>query len=440
MEKPGAAIALGIWLALGSGSPAGAEVKPGMMLDASTADDAKDLLPPEIYEHYKKGEYYNRVVEFPDSSCRWDDGFEEATRQNGERLVLSPKREPVDRDTGTRPDYITGLPFPDIDSNDPEAGYKVLWNLGYTYYTGGNNRIWTTLNWVSRKGVERSVAEDVNLLFYDGQPRHYSPATNPANLLYRFLAVSRIPADVNGTASLGYRFKDPGKRDASWVYVPALRRVRAVSPANRSDGYLGSDTSQDDGFFFEGKVEDFTWKVTGHRDGMRLVDPDSVAGKVRQRALPGGGWRTTFLNNSRSAGFQLPKGEWKGVAWAPVLAALAKRRFWIVEGIPQDKYYLYGKIELWIDDTTWQGAWNRKFSWQGELENVYQVMAGATQDFDAHERWFGSTAGYLTAENITGQRASILGIDGPGEDPPNDRRIPLDPTMFDAQSLERAGK
>ena len=111
-----------------------------------------------------------------------------------------------------------------------------------------------------------------------------------------------------------------------------------------------------------------------------------------------------------------------------------------MEGIPQDKYYLYGKIELWIDDTTWQGAWNRKFSWQGELENVYQVMAGATQDFDAHERWFGSTAGYLAAENITGQRASILGIDGPGEDPPNDRRIPLDPTMFDAQSLERAGK
>ncbi|NJR44255.1 hypothetical protein HC761_02160 [bacterium] len=35
--------------------------------------------------------------------------------------------------------------------------------------------------------------------------------------------------------------------------MPALRRVRAVSPANRSDGFLGSDMSQDDGPFFDGK-------------------------------------------------------------------------------------------------------------------------------------------------------------------------------------------
>jgi hypothetical protein len=46
----------------------------------------------------------------------------------------------------------------------------------------------------------------------------------------------------------------PGKRDSSWSYVPALRRVRAVSPANRSDGFLGSDVSQDDGRFFDGKT------------------------------------------------------------------------------------------------------------------------------------------------------------------------------------------
>jgi len=46
------------------------------------------------------------------------------------------------------------------------------------------------------------------------------------------------PADLQGTAALNYRFHDPKKRDAAWVYVPALRRVRAVSPANRSDGYL----------------------------------------------------------------------------------------------------------------------------------------------------------------------------------------------------------
>ncbi|MGH2670439.1 MAG: hypothetical protein ACRDH5_15215, partial [bacterium] len=32
---------------------------PGMVLDQTTAHLAKDLLPPEIYKHYKNGEYRN---------------------------------------------------------------------------------------------------------------------------------------------------------------------------------------------------------------------------------------------------------------------------------------------------------------------------------------------------------------------------------------------
>ena len=50
----------------------------------------------------------------------------------------------------------------------------------------------------------------------------------------------------------------------------------------------------------------------------------------------------------------------------------------MIEAIPRDKYYLYGKLELWIDAETWDGAWNRKFSWQGELVHVYQTH-GARQ-------------------------------------------------------------
>src|SRR5262249_40064934 len=58
---------------------AGAEVAPGTMIDQSTADQVKDLLPPEILKHYKNGEYVNRVVDFPNGRFRWDDGFDQAT-------------------------------------------------------------------------------------------------------------------------------------------------------------------------------------------------------------------------------------------------------------------------------------------------------------------------------------------------------------------------
>jgi hypothetical protein len=424
---------------LGAGAPwVRADVTPGTTIDQSTADQVEDLLPPEIHKHYRNGDYVNVVVDFPPGRFRWDDGFDEATRQNGERLTLDASKQPVDRTTMQRPDYLTGIPFPYIDETDPDAGYKVLWNLAYAYYTGGNSRNWTLLNWVSRTGVQRQSVQDVYFLYYDGQPRRYSPKANPDNLLFQLLAATASPADLQGTAALSYRFKDPTKRDLSWAYVPALRRVRAVSPANRSDGFLGSDQSQDDGFFFDGKPEDFVWKIVGRREQMRLVDPDSITGKVQRKALPGGGWRTVPYNNDKSAGFQVK--DWKGVAWAPAGAALARRTFWVLEGVPRDKYYLYGKIQLWVDDETWQGAWNRKFSWQGDLMNVYQVMGFASHDFNATERWYGSTMAFQGSENVKADRATVSGMSGPGDDPANDRRIPLEPGFFDYQTLSRFGK
>src|SRR5262249_29844364 len=163
-------------------------------------------------------------------------------------------------------------------------------------------------------------------------------------------STANAPADLNGTTALTWRYRDTDKRDTNWVYVPALRRVRAVSPANRSDGFLGSDMSQDDGPFFDGKPEDFSWKLIGEAEMFRLVDPLSFAGQATQVWLPTGGWRSVWPPMA-IVGFQDPN--WKGIAWAPVNAALARRPCWIIEGIPRDKYYLFGKIQLYIDKETY---------------------------------------------------------------------------------------
>ena len=423
--------------ALALGGRARAQLAVGTTLDRSNADQAKDLLPPEILSHYQKGEYTNKIVDFPNSAFQWDDGFAEASAQNAKNLILDANKQPVDRTTNKRPDYIMGHPFPDIREDDPDAAVKVLWNTIYTVYTGGNSRNVTQLDWVSPTRVERESGQDVTFLYYDGQPKHYSPPNNPENLLFQFISLSLTPADLQGTAALSWRYKDPSKRDANWAYVPSLRRVRAVSPANRSDGFLGSDISQDDGNFFDGKPEDFTWRLVGRRDALRMTDPDALAGKVVRRPLPGGGWRTPFSNNDRTFGAQVK--DWKGIAWAPVAGGLTKRKVWVLEGIPKDHYYLYGKIELWIDDYTYEGAWNRKFSWQGDLLNTYQVTGPPSVPFNATERWLGSTFGYQTAENVKASRATVAGPSMPG-DVPQDRRLPLQPSFFDYQTLNRFGK
>jgi hypothetical protein len=48
---------------------------------------------------------------------------------------------------------------------------------------------------------------------------------------------------------------------------------------------------------------------------------------------------------------------------------LAKRRFYVIEGVPKEiaTISLFGQVEepLRRSRSTFQGAWNRKFSWKG---------------------------------------------------------------------------
>ncbi|MFN8544380.1 MAG: hypothetical protein U0807_09235 [Candidatus Binatia bacterium] len=43
---------------------------------------------------------------------------------------------------------------------------------------------------------ERSAIQDVFFLYYEGQPRQYSPVKNEQNLLFQFLAATLTPADI----------------------------------------------------------------------------------------------------------------------------------------------------------------------------------------------------------------------------------------------------
>ena len=417
----------------------GAPLKPGDILNQSNWQKAEGLLPPEILNHYKHGEYVNRIVAFPEGSFHWPPDFLEATKKNEGHFAIGKHGEVVDKATGTQPPVLLGFPFPTIDEKDPQAGIKILWNYFYLNWYWGNLHAEAQVNWVGVHGLERRSDQDVNFMFYDGTPVG-ERVPNPENFLTQQLIVVRAPADLNGTASLNWRYRDPSKRDSSWAFVPALRRVRAVSPANRSDGFLGSDMSQDDGPFFDGKTEDFTWTLKGEVDQLRLVDPLNLEGQGRSEWLPGGGWRA-FWPDIPYLGYHDPN--WKGVGWAPIAMALAKRHFYVVEGVPQDKYYLYGRLELFIDKTTFQGAWNRKFSWQGELLNTFQVVAYNPRPYTRPDGKVdynqSSNMNFQCAENIKAQRATVAGQKWN----PNaalDLRVPYQPSFFDMNSLARFGK
>ncbi|MFQ5665381.1 MAG: outer membrane lipoprotein-sorting protein [Candidatus Binatia bacterium] len=411
----------------------------GEILNQSNWQKAEGLLPPEILKHYRTGEYVNRIVDWPPGTFHWPPDFAKASKANEGRFVIGTHGEVIGKATGKQPPLVLGFPFPTIDATDPKAANKIIWNYFYLNWYWGNLHAEAQVNWVGARKLQRRSDQDVNFMYYDGVPKR-DQVPNPQNFSTQQLLVTRFPTDLNGTAALTWRYRDPTKRDSTWAFVPVLRRVRAVSPANRSDGFLGSDMSQDDGPFFDGKVEDFTWTLKGEVDQLRVVDPINLQGKSKSEWLSSGGWRA-FWPDMPYLGYHDPN--WHGVAWAPIAMALAKRHFWVVEAVPKDQYYLYGRLQLYIDKETFQGAWNRKFSWRGELLNTFQVLAYNPQKYtrpDGTADYIqGSNMNFQCAENIKAHQATVAGQKSAPQSA-LDLRVPYKPTFFDMNSLSRFGK
>lgn len=409
MRKPTRFLAALCLLALAS--PAGAGLEPGGWLDGSSSSEAQNLLPGEFLGRYARGEWKHQVVEPKPGVLVVDPEWVAAGKENEGRFKLSPDGSIRRVDDGQEPAAIYGAPFPTVDPKDPEAGTKLIWNYFYNYWTIGNNLTTTGLAWVSHDGRDREAKNTVYQKFWDGQKPHRVPAENPSNLLYQQFVTTDAPADLEGINTLNWRYRDQ-RRDSTWSYVPALRRVRQVTPTNRADGFLGSDMSQDDGGYFDAKPEDFNWRLVGEGDQLFLFDRNAVVqGEDELQALPRGGWRATYTTEPR---FNYQKPDFdaaRELAWAPLDggAVLVKRPVWIVEGTPKDRFYLYGKIVLRLDkeDFTGFGSYSSKYDWQGNLINSYLSGArGAWVKKDDDYRNYSSRQ-FTMAQNWKLDRATV---------------------------------
>jgi hypothetical protein len=360
-------------------APAHAAPAPGTWLDTSTSSQAQGLLPKEFLGRYERGEWKNQVVEPKAGVLLVDPEWVAAGKENEGKFKLNENGSIRRVDNGKEPASVYGAPFPNVDPKDPQAATKLIWDYFYNYWALGNNRTSTGLAWVSRSGIDREATNTVYQKFWDGQKPHRIPAENPMDLLYQQYVTTDAPADLQGIDTLDWRYRDE-RRDSTWSYVPALRRVRQVTPTNRADGFLGSDMSQDDGGYFDAKPEDFTWKLVGEGEQLFLFDRDAIVnGGDALEPLPHGGWRATYGDVVR---FNYQKPDFnpaKELAWAPVAdgTVLVKRPVWIIEGTPKDRFYLYGKLVLRIDkeDFTGFGSYVSKYDWQGQLVNSY--LSGA---------------------------------------------------------------
>lgn len=72
--------------------------------------------------------------------------------------------------------------------------------------------------------------------------KFYEKGEFSSKSLVRFLK----PADVEGTGFLMWEYREPGKDDDQWLYLPALQKVKRIIARQKSERFMGTDFTYED--------------------------------------------------------------------------------------------------------------------------------------------------------------------------------------------------
>ena len=320
------------------------DVAPGDVIDKSNWQKAEDLLPESVLNWVKKGDGLLKIDEIKYDQREFIQPWvTESMTGNVGKYAIDEEGQIIHAKDGKEPEFILGFPFPRIDPDDPRAGPKIMYNKCYHSYSFGNLKCPWDMRWVGRStGCEREIGCTARVFPFQGYPEARE-LSNPKGMLKYTLFTVESPFDIAGTAVMLWRYRG-ARDDSNFGYLPAIRRVRRMSPANRSDSFVGSDCCVDDAWGFDGKVSFFDWKLIRKQE---MLVP-FVTGDV-ERAVPNpeGGWRSTKDIKPVSYGFETEG--WQGAPWFPVSVIWVKKPAWVIRATPKDPYYNYGTIEYWVN-------------------------------------------------------------------------------------------
>ena len=136
------------------------------------------------------------------------------------------------------------------------------------------------------------------------------------------------PADIKNTSYLTFEWDGDEKEDESWLYLPALKKVKRLASSDKSDAFLGSDFTYTDLKTSKRKFWDYTM----------VKESDPVDGKDcwLVEGLPKGGNKTKVLKETGYVKVRL---------WVQKDNFMkVKGKFWVKKG-KRIKYYKASKIE-----------------------------------------------------------------------------------------------
>jgi hypothetical protein len=327
---------------------ASADESPNKVIDKTNWEEVEGLVPHTILNWLKNGKLILHLGELSYDPAVYLPQFAlDALQSNIGKYDIDEEGWIVEVSTAKPAKHIIGYPFPKIEMDDPRVAEKIVYNKIYTWYLVGDNYFTYQMIWIGASGHERTIELKAQQMALQGWPG-IKDRKNPDLVEKRALGVATSPVDVKGTATMGWRYMSPNKQDSTFGFIPAIRRVRQMSPANRSDAVVGSDFCIDDSNGYDGKVQAFNWKLLREQEAIVPYldeNPQTIIRNAKNE------WCTTKQHKPVVYGYD--KEGWQGAPWAPTNCVWVKRPVYVLEMWSKDKYYNYGTQYLWIDKETY---------------------------------------------------------------------------------------
>jgi hypothetical protein len=377
-------VALAVFVGVSGLLPLGAAAAdtPGTPYEINQSNVARyrELLPSSISHRVELGQYQLKVVPVDAKRFRanYSERFWQASAANAGKYGIAAETGGLTEvSTGKIPQRLFGLPFPNIDPADPQAGAKIIHNYRMRKMQADGNLHEFDLSDVKLDGeVLRTVKISLSHRYYVGSTSP-PPDELPDNTEMRQLAAAIFPKDLEGVGILTWRFNDWTTWDHVWAYLPTIRRVRRMRSSTRGDLIPGFEVQGDDADCYDNKTTYFDWKVAQTAETIGPVGSETPYAQTLQ-SVPPSRWTMDFPYNN--AVFETPGAT--GAGWWTLKNVFIQRPVWIVEGVPKDPYYESGKILLYVDRELFHGYYKITFSKAGELyrTNLCGQAWGKTPD------------------------------------------------------------
>ncbi len=320
------------------------------VIDKTNCSKYKDLLIPAMYRAVERGGWVvtpgavNFKYKLPDS-------FIAASAKNAGQFDINHDGDLIEKSTGKIPLNIYGLPFPNINLKDSEAGSKIIANSSYKIFRFMGLIVRRPPIWVNQSGMERYIDGLDYHLYMVGRPPDQKITNNPDMIRDYWFSRVLEPMSMKGTNTLAYIYLDK-REDTTYAYVPAIRRIRQTPASSRSDPFMGSDGWVDLNFMWGGKDRTMKWKYVGEKT---ILVGFTYPNTIPLQDNPDGSYipKYPYTGKHIKLGFEVPG--WKGDAWAPAPDAIiyVPRKVWVVEQMPKDAYYNWGLHVNYIDQETY---------------------------------------------------------------------------------------